>query len=174
MHTRWSYRVLVRTAHGVRALSADGIDACLPLPRLTPLGQTASYVLGAFDLRGELVPVISAGLLLGERSPCAAPTDLVLVVFAANFPVGVYTPHPPCIEWLPARGAARHREIDLRDVRLSVAGADGQRAAETRLARFEHGLTPQALRRLEQRARRYGEFVRSRSRIAGAALPGGS
>jgi hypothetical protein len=174
MHTRWSYRVLVRTAHGVRALLADDIDDCLPLPRLTPLGETAGCVLGAFDLRGELVPVISLGLLAGERSPCAAPTDLVLVVFAASFPVGLYTPRPACIEWLPARSVARRDEIDLRDVRLTVAGPDGQRAAETRLARFERGLTPQALRRLEQRARRYGEFVRSRSRTVGAAVPAGS
>jgi hypothetical protein len=171
MDTQWSYRVLVRTARGARALLADDIDTCLPLPRLTPLGQTAACVLGAFDLRGELVPVISLELLVGERSPCAAPTDLVLVALAANFPVGLYTPRPACIEWRPARGAPCRGEIDLRDVPLTVVGPDGQRSAETRLARFEHSLTPQALRRLEQRARRYGESVRSHSRIAGNALP---
>jgi hypothetical protein len=155
----------------MRALLADGIDACLPLPRLTPLGQTAPCVLGAFDLRGELVPVISIGLLLGERSPRAAPTDLVLVALAAGFPVGLYTPRPVCVEWLRARREARHDEVDLGGLHLTVAGPGGQAVAETRLARFEHGLTAQALQRLEQRASRYGEFIGARSRVAGAALP---
>jgi hypothetical protein len=174
MDTGWSYRVLVRTAHGVRALLADGIDACLPLPRLTPLGQTASCVLGAFDLRGELVPVISIGLLLGEPSPRAAPTDLVLVVLAAGFPVGLYTPRPACIERLPVAAAPRRGEIALGDLHLTVAGPDAQAVAERRLARFERGLTPQALHRLGQRASRYGEFIGPHYRSADVALPAGS
>jgi hypothetical protein len=171
MDTQCSYRVLIHTARGVQALSADGIDSCLPLPRLTPLEQTAPCVLGAFDLRGELVPVISVGLLIGERPPRAAPTDLVLVVLAATFPVGVHSPRPLRIDTLRTPGTGARWVIDISSLRLTMPDMEGRPNAETRLARFERGLTPRALRRLEQRAGRYGEFATPRTPLGPAALP---
>lgn len=160
-----SYRVLMHSARAVHPLVPDGIDTCLGLPRLTPLEQTAPWVLGAFDLRGELVPVVSLGVLTGERTPPAAATDLVLVVLAAGFPLGLYSPRPVCIEPLPAprqglaRGARRQIGIDLSRLRLTATDKVKGPDAETRLARFERRLSASALARLELRARRYGDFA---------------
>ncbi|MCG6940438.1 MAG: chemotaxis protein CheW [Thiohalocapsa sp.] len=167
------YRVLVRTARSVQAVMADGISACLALPRLTPLEQTAPCVLGAFDLRGELVPVISVGLLLGERTPRAAPSDLVLVVSVAAFPLGLHSARPLNIQALSplTAGTPRRGAIDLRDLRLTATELDSYPDAEARLARFEQGLTRQALRRLEQRAGRYGEFAAGQAASTPAAAP---
>lgn len=161
MCMRRSYRVLVRTARGVRVVVADAIDTCLGLPRLTPLEQTAPCVLGAFDLRGELVPVVSLGVLCGESAPLAAVSDLVLVVLAGGFPMGLHSPRPLCIE--PCRagsaGSPRPDAIELHRVRLTVAENAARPDAERRLARFERGLSTHSLNRLEQRARRYGDFA---------------
>ncbi len=161
MEMQQGFRVLVCTARGVQAVLVDDIDTCVALPRLTPLEQTASCVLGAFELRGELVPVISLGMLRGEPTPPAAPSDLVLVVSTATFPLGLYSARPVCIQALSrlAIGPRRRELIELRRLRFTVAAIGTYPDAETRLARFERALTRQALRRLEQRARRYGELA---------------
>ena len=175
MYKHLGYRVFVRTASGLQAVLADGIETCVALPRLTPLEQTAPYVLGAFDLRGELVPVISLGLLLGERTPRASLSDLVLVVSAATFPLGLYSARPLCIQalsWLPI-DARRRGGIELKRLGLTVTAQDTVPDAETRLARFERGLTQQALYRLEQRARRYGECAAGWPAFPATAAPAG-
>lgn len=173
MGMRRSYRVLVRTARGVRVVVADAIDTCLGLPRLTPLEQTAPCVLGAFDLRGELVPVLSLGMLCGESAPVAAVSDLVLVVLAGAFPIGLHSSRPLCIE--PCRagsaGHARPDAVELRQVRLTVAEDAARPDAERRLARFERGLSTHSLSRLEQRACRYGDFAGSPPPKAPAPTP---
>jgi hypothetical protein len=164
--------VLVHTAGGIVAVLLDGLDTCLALPRLTALEQTAPWVLGAFDLRGELVPVISIGLLCGERAPLAAATDLVLVASAAGYPVGIHSHRPVCIECLPPAciAARARRRIHLDRLCLTAASRTG--AAEMRLARFERRLSRQALGRMELRACRYGDFAGVRRRDASAAAPG--
>jgi hypothetical protein len=157
---------LVRTARSVQVLLPDAIDTCVGLPRLTPLGQTAPWVLGAFELHGELVPVISIDVWVGDTEPIAAPTDLVLVMRSGGFPVGVHASQPLCIEMLPPQRVAhaRRRAIDLGQLRLTAAAPGDDTDDEARLARFERRLTKQALRRLEQRASHYGGF-------AGASAP---
>jgi hypothetical protein len=167
------YRVLVHTAHGVQALIPDAIETCVGLPRLTPLEQTAPWVLGAFDLRGELVPVIGIGILRGEPPPIAAPTDLVLVISAAGFPVGIHTNRPPCVEPLQPHRLRETRSawIDINRLNLTASAEPRGLDAETRLARFERRLSQQALQRLERRARCYGDFTGIAPPAAPAATP---
>lgn len=168
-----SYRATVHTGRGVRGLIADRIDTCVGLPRLTPLEQTAPWVLGAFDLRGDLVPVIGLGVLHGEPVPWAAATDLVLVVVAAGFPLALHSARPVRIEPL-SQSAPRwdrgHLQagasapgglgyMDLSQLALTARHVGGYADAERRLAQFEQRLSVQALNRLEQRARRYGDFA---------------
>jgi hypothetical protein len=160
-------RIHVRRVQGLCTLMLDGVIGCVGLPRLTPLEQTAPWVLGAFDLRGELVPVISIELLLGRRRPVASPADLVLVGRAAGFPLGVHTSGLVCIEAAAAGGTVRGDVLDLNDIRLTDAGTGAD--AEARLADFERRLSEQALQRLEQRARRYGDFVGGAARPAWSA-----
>ncbi len=158
-----NYRVLICTGHGLQCLLTEGIDTCLGLPRLTALEQTAPWVLGAFDLRGELVPVVDLGVFSGGPAPLAAITDLVLVVLAGGFPLGLYSARPVRIE--PSTSAwptfAAAHSIDLSQLPLAAPANVAATSAERRLARFERRLTSQALRRLEQRARCYGEFAGS-------------
>jgi hypothetical protein len=166
------YCVLMQTTGGVAAVIPDGLETCLALPRLTALEQTEPWVLGAFDLRGELVPVISIEMLCGGGAPPAAASDLVVVAAAGGFPMGLHASRPVCIETLaPTPVAARARRcIHLN--RLCLTAATGAGAAEARLARFERQLSQQALRRLELRAHHYGDFTGLRRPPAPAAAPG--
>lgn len=168
-----SYRALVRTGRGVRGSIADRVDTCVGLPRLTPLEQTAPWVLGAFDLRGDLVPVIGLGVLHGEPIPRAAATDLVLIVLAGGFPLALHSARPVRIEPILPSDALSSPElaqagqesgggigcIELSRLPLTARDSAGHTDAERRLAQFERQLSAQALRQLEQRARRYGDFA---------------
>lgn len=168
-----SYRALVHTGRGVRSSIAERIDTCVGLPRLTPLEQTAPWVLGAFDLRGDLVPVIGLGMLHGEPIPRAAATDLVLIVLAGGFPLALHSARPVRIEPIPPSdtlsgpGLAQAEQqspgglgcIELSRLPLAARNTAGHADAERRLAQFERRLCAQALIELEQRARRYGDFA---------------
>jgi hypothetical protein len=168
-----SYRALVHTGRGVRGSIADRVDTCVGLPRLTPLEQTAPWVLGAFDLRGDLVPVIGLGVLHGEPIPRAAATDLVLIVLAGGFPLALHSARPVRIEPMPPSDALSNPGlaqagqqsagaldcIELSRLPLTARDSAGHTDAERRLAQFERQLSAQALRQLEQRARRYGDFA---------------
>ncbi len=159
--------VWVRTDSGRRAVQLDRVESCVALPRLTPLDQTAPWVLGAFDLHGQLVPVISLDLLLGLRAPAASATDLVLVGRARGFPMGIRCVRPPHIERQHQARLARDI-VDLRQIRMTdPLGGD----AEMRLAEFERQLNAPSLRQLDRRAACYGEFTAPAERVRFSAVP---
>ena len=73
--------VLCFAAGGERFALASGIvQETLSLPRLTPLDDTPCWVLGAFELRGDLVPLVSLPMGIRPATPAASPEDLALVV----------------------------------------------------------------------------------------------
>jgi len=72
------------------ALEAHRVRESVRLPRLTALGETAPWVVGAFELRGELVPVVSPASCLHRPVPAAAVSDLVIVADAGGHPLGLH------------------------------------------------------------------------------------
>lgn len=84
-------RFLVFTlGQGVYALPAGAVRDCLSLPRLTPLDETAPWVIGAFDLHGELTPVISLDVYRGGLLPPAGMGDLVIVTTVSGHPLALH------------------------------------------------------------------------------------
>jgi hypothetical protein len=84
-------RFLVFTLGGDSyALAAPQVRECLSLPRLTVLDETAPWVIGAFDLRGELTPVVSVGAWCGAPLEAARRGDLVVVTKVDGHPLGLH------------------------------------------------------------------------------------
>ncbi|TVQ84712.1 MAG: chemotaxis protein CheW [Chromatiaceae bacterium] len=190
-------RFLVFTlAAGVYALRAGQVSDYLSLPRLTVLDETAAWVIGAFDLRGELVPVISLAVRLGQPMTPGSPADLVIITRVRGQPLGLHAdallgtevavapgddpagnhapgPAPPLVTDLGLPGG-RAGLVDPTQVRLAVAApAVGIPSPEARLAAFERRLNAAALAVLEQRAWRYSGLVAAmngRPRGCGSAL----
>ncbi len=173
-----SERFLVFSLSGARyALPAGGVRESLWLPRLTALEETAPWVLGAFDLRGELVPLVSLEVCLGHPSPAAAPSDLAIVAEAGGQPLAIHAravnslSRPTRVLPIPddARHPAHHlldREITLDDGiarviephRVRLRAINAQEVADlpdARLAAFERDLDAVQLQRLADRATRY-------------------
>lgn len=160
------------------ALPAARVNELLSLPRLSPLDETAPWVIGGFDLHGALTPVVSLVTWLGEPLPAAHRGDLVIVIEVRGDPLGIHAdavlgnepaPLPGGPAPLPAftGGVPEPTRVALPGGsalwldpgRLPLA-ADPRVSdpAEERLGAFERGLIDTDLAELEHRAHRYGDL----------------
>lgn len=179
---------------GTYAIAAERVRACVSLPRLTPLDDTAPWVVGAFDLHGELAPVVSVPALLGMAVPAAGRGDLVIVTAVDGHPVGIHADAVLGIEPALSIGTARRgrpataqgaveREVMLfggrarvlNPARLTLAAEPDQAVApaDTRLATFERDLDGDGLAALEWRAYRYSGLVSATEGPPAASRPAG-
>jgi hypothetical protein len=159
--------------------------SCLSLPRLTALDDTPDYLVGAFDLRGELAPVVSLAVFSGKPLKPARSGDLIVVVDAGENPLAFHADAMLGIEPVRAEPWARVREttdaavlevvlsggharlVDPTAIHLVMpAATPGSGSAEERLLAFERQLSANALSQLEERAERYRRFART-TRCAG-------
>ncbi len=154
------------------AVAAGQLRTCLSLPRLTALDDTADYLMGAFDLRGELVPVVSPAVLIGAPLKPAATGDLLILVEAGDYPVALHADAVLGLELVRSQdgdradrartlstlrivlSGGRARLIDPRLIGL-VSEVSGPESAEVRLRAFEQQLDAADLSLLEARAERY-------------------
>lgn len=163
------------------AVAAASLRTCLSLPRLTALDDTPAYLVGAFDLRGELAPVISPAALDGSTLPPAASRDLLIVVDAGGHPLALHADTMLGIEPLSAP-SSHLRHLPPWKQRLASVGSGVQvslsggeacyidpslielvadissgttQSADERLWAFERELDTAALALLETRAERY-------------------
>ncbi len=61
------------------ALPVSSVREVLPLPELEPVPLAPPELLGSFQLRGEIVPVVRPDSLLAIENPEAPPTVLALL-----------------------------------------------------------------------------------------------
>lgn len=157
------------------AVAAEHLRTCLSLPRLTPLDDTPHHLIGAFDLRGELTPVVSPAVLEGAVLTPATCGDLLVVVNAVGHPLALHADTVLGIEPLRTRSwrgssdarlssigpqvrlsGGRARCLDPAEIPLvAQPGAGGEASADARLRDFERLLDAAALSLLEARAERY-------------------
>ena len=174
-------RFLVFTAGKARyALPAARVREALLLPRLTALDETPPWVLGAFDLHGELAPMISIERCLGDPTPSASVNDLAIALEVAGHPLAIHArallsvdrAEPRLPNW-PAADESDNvlfeRELPIADgaawllsperIRLGARDViDVADLPDRRLLAFERDLDAAALRRLDDRARWYSRL----------------
>jgi chemotaxis signal transduction protein len=158
------------------AVAAGCVRETIALPRLTALEDTPPWVLGGFELYGDLVPLVGIPASLGRPMPAARVDDRAIIIrdgsttklaLHARRLLAMVAPgrstarmpadgaHPFLGGWRldPDGTAAALLEaalIPLTDTPTAQAG--GERA-EWRLAQFEQDLDRGARRRLDRRAR---------------------
>ncbi|MEA3640158.1 MAG: chemotaxis protein CheW [Lamprobacter sp.] len=163
------------------AVAAERLRTCLSLPRLTALEDTPPYLVGAFDLRGELAPVVSPPVLGGAPLQPAASGDVLIVVDAGGYPLGLHADtllgiEPLCAQpWERCASSAGVLQISLsggqaRLIDPSLIGLVAEssgwteqsatQSADERLQQFERELDAAALLLLETRAERYRSLAR--------------
>jgi hypothetical protein len=154
------------------AVPATRVQQCLSLPRLTALDDTAPWVVGAFDLHGDLMPVISLDVYLNGVMSAAQRGDLVVALKVSGHPVGLRADGVLGVE--PAAPAVA---VSAATVKFTLPGGDAwliapehlslsasdagceESRAEERLRTFERALSAADLQVMEARAMRYSGLL---------------
>jgi purine-binding chemotaxis protein CheW len=176
-----SERFLVFTAGDVRyALPEARVREALRLPRLTALDETPPWVLGAFDLHGELTPLISIERCLEGTRPAASANDLAIALEVAGHPLAIHAQGLLSVDRAEPRSpiwpAADETGSALLEKELQIGGGtawllsperirvgtrqniDVADLPDGRLLAFERGLDAAALGCLDDRARWYSRL----------------
>lgn len=91
--------LLCRRGPKTYAIQSIYVQEILAVPALLPIAEVPSYVLGVFDLRGELVPVVDIDRRLGQPPQEVRVTDCVVVArTSTGQPVGFLFEHAVALE----------------------------------------------------------------------------
>ena len=112
-------------------LDVRAVSELVWLPELSPIEELPPYIIGAFNLRGRVVPVMDLGLRFGHARQPFAGSDHVIVLDAGESRVGVIA------EELHDVSAIAQAAID--DAR-SYEGAGGHAQFVRGEARLDEGL----------------------------------
>jgi purine-binding chemotaxis protein CheW len=83
------------------AIQSIFVQEILSVPALLPIAEVPSYVVGVFDLRGELIPVVDIDRRLGQKPQEVRVTDCVVVArTSTGQPVGFLFEHAVALEEL--------------------------------------------------------------------------
>ncbi|MFZ0389537.1 MAG: chemotaxis protein CheW, partial [Calditrichia bacterium] len=61
----------------------------VPLPEVTPVPNTRDYVLGVFNLRGEIYSLVDISPILGLEKKTIQPEDMVILLKARDMTIGI-------------------------------------------------------------------------------------
>ncbi len=71
---------------GINILKAREV---VPLPVITPVPNTREFVVGVFNLRGDIYTVVDLGILLGMPPKRIRETDMVMILDNGEIVVGI-------------------------------------------------------------------------------------
>ena len=60
-----------------------------PLPAITPVPNTSSFVLGVFNLRGEIYPLVDISSILGMDPKTLQKSDMVILLDSLKMKTGI-------------------------------------------------------------------------------------
>ncbi len=61
----------------------------LPLPYLTPVPNTADFIVGIFNLRGDIFPLLDISTILGMQKKQIRDSDMVILLEGNNLVSGI-------------------------------------------------------------------------------------
>ncbi len=61
----------------------------VPLPVITPVPNTQDFVVGVFNLRGDIYTIVDLGILLGMKPKQIRESDMVMILDNGDVVVGV-------------------------------------------------------------------------------------
>jgi len=71
------------------ALESDAVREMVWLPELSPLEEVPPKVVGAFNLRGQVIPVLDLALCFGHPPSPPGVSDAVIIITAGGIPLGI-------------------------------------------------------------------------------------
>lgn len=147
------------------ALASDTVREMVWLPELSPLEEVPPNVVGAFNLRGQVIPVLDLALCFGHPPSRPGVSDAVIVIAIGGSAIGIVAN-----ELVDATSIAPAAIEDARNFQEPL-GAPAHFVSG--VARLEHGLAMVLdIRALLQCAPERPALVTEEAAPGGEALPG--
>jgi len=84
--SRYSVFSISETLFGIEILAVKEV---LPLPQYTRLPNVAAYILGVFNLRGMILPLVDIRYILGIKPKAAESSDMILLIEQGKTRIGI-------------------------------------------------------------------------------------
>jgi purine-binding chemotaxis protein CheW len=108
-----------------------------PLPTITPVPNTREYMLGVFNLRGEIYPLVDISPILGIESKKIQDTDMVIVLEGGEGSVGVVTDRVHGVQIVPDGSMKSARGSVPKTMMEFVSGMISDRSADVYMLNVE-------------------------------------
>ena len=101
-----------------------------PLPEITPVPNTWDYMLGVFNHRGEIYPLVDISPILGIELKKILETDMVIVLDGGEGSVGIITDQVHGVQLIPGGSAKSARGSIPKTMMEYVSGMFSDRSAD--------------------------------------------
>jgi chemotaxis signal transduction protein len=108
-----------------------------PLPAITPVPNTKDYMLGVFNHRGEIYPLVDISPILGIELKKIQDTDMVIVLEGGEGSVGVITDRVHGVQIIPDGSMKSARGSIPKTMMEFVSGMISDRAADIYMLNVE-------------------------------------
>ena len=112
-----------------------------PLPMITPVPNTRDYLLGVFNHRGEIYPLIDISPILGIELKKIQESDMVIVLEGGEGSVGVVTDRIHGVQLIPGGSIKSARGSIPKTMMEYVSGMISDRAADIYMLNVDRLLT---------------------------------
>jgi chemotaxis signal transduction protein len=101
-----------------------------PLPTITPVPNTRDYLIGVFNHRGEIYPLVDISPLLGIDLKKNQETDMVILLDGGEGSVGVVTDRVHGVQLIPGGSTKSARGSIPKTMMEYVSGMISDKAAD--------------------------------------------
>ena len=108
-----------------------------PLPQITPVPNTKSEVLGVFNHRGEIFPLLDISPILGLQAKKIEATDMVILLDGGHGAVGIITDRIHGVRLIPSRSIKSPRGTISKAMIEYVSGMASDKSADILMLNVE-------------------------------------
>ena len=112
-----------------------------PLPAITPVPNTREYLIGVFNHRGEIYPLVDISPILGIELKKIQQTDMVIVLDGGDGSVGVITDRVHGVQLVPSGSTKSARGSIPKTMMEYVSGMVSDRSADIYMLNIDRLLT---------------------------------
>lgn len=112
-----------------------------PLPEITPVPNTRNYLLGVFNHRGEIYPLVDISPILGMELKEIQETDMVIILDGGEGSVGLLTDRVHGVQLISGGSAKSARGSIPKTMMEYVSGMISDRSADIYMLNVDRLLT---------------------------------
>ncbi len=118
----------------------------VPIPGITPVPNTDDFVIGLFNLRGEIYTLVDVSTILGMESKTVNENDMVVLIDGKDLTLGILVDRIHGVRYLDDAQIKPAHGIVSKKMEQFVSGIISERSSEIYLLDVDQLFSSQAIR----------------------------